>query len=122
MQLELFTPAQALTVFRAQIQDRLEDFQEDTKQAVDQGHFEQAQTLLQQAQALKDLLTDLDAWAKRFATLVGPIVEGDADGGGDEETPRLVTLHAIMYQGFTPMMYQEFTAIMYHPFTPMMYQ
>jgi len=87
MQLELFTRAQALAVFRAQIQDRLEDFQEDTKQAVDQGHFEQAQTLLQQAQALKDLLTDLDAWAKRFATLVGPIVEGDADG--DEETPRL---------------------------------
>lgn len=42
---------------------------------------------------------------------------------GEESFLRLgVTLHAIMYQGFTPMMYQEFTAIMYHPFTPMMYQ
>ena len=27
-----------------------------------------------------------------------------------------VTLHAIMYQGFTPMMYQAFTPMMYHPF------
>lgn len=84
MQLELFTPAQALTVFRAHIQDRLESIQEDSKQAIDQGHFSQTQTLLQQAQALTDLLKDLDAWDKRFATLVGPIVEG-----ADEEAPRL---------------------------------
>jgi len=84
MQLDLFTPAQALTVFRTRIQDRLEDLQEDSKQAIDQGHFSQAQTLLQQAQALTDLLKDLDAWAKRFTALVGPIVEGS-----EEETPRL---------------------------------
>ena len=89
MQLELFTPAQALTGFRTQIQDRLEDRQEDSKQLIDQGHFEKAQGILQQAQALKDLLKDLDAWAKRFAALVGPLVEGDADGGGDEESSRL---------------------------------
>ena len=44
MQLELFTPAKALTVFRTQIQDRLEDLQEDSKQLIDQGHFEKAQT------------------------------------------------------------------------------
>jgi restriction system protein len=84
MQLELFTPAQALTVFRTQIQDRMEDLQEESKQLIDQGHFEKVQTLMQQAQALKDLLKDLDAWAKRFATLVSPIVED-----GDEEASRL---------------------------------
>ncbi len=84
MQLEPFTSSQALALLRSQIQDRLEDLQEDSKQLIDQGHFEKAQGILQQAQALKDLLADLDAWAKRYATLVGPIVEG-----GDEETPRL---------------------------------
>ena len=83
MQLELFTPAQALAVFRAQIQDRLESAQDEGKQAIDQGHFSQAQTFVQQAQALTDLLKDLDAWAKRFATLVSPIVDSD------DETPRL---------------------------------
>jgi len=90
MQLELFSPAQALTVFRTQIQDRMEDLQEDSKQLIDQGQFDKVPTLMQQAQALKDLLTDLDAWAKRFATLVAPITDdGDTDGGGDEESSRL---------------------------------
>ena len=83
MQLELFTPAKALTVFRTQIQDRMEDLQEDSKQLIDQGHFEKAQGILQQAQALKALLTDLDAWARRFDTLVVPIQDSD------DETPRL---------------------------------
>jgi len=84
MQTNTLTPEQALSLLRSQIQDHLESVQEDSKQVIDKGQFEQAQTLLQQAQSLKDLLKDLDAWAKRFATLVGPIVEG-----GDEETPRL---------------------------------
>lgn len=66
MQLELFTPAKALTVFRTQIQDRMEDLQEDSKQLIDQGHFEKAQGILQQVQALKgDQLNthDLDNFA-----------------------------------------------------------
>ena len=56
MQLELFTSAQALDLLRSQIQDRLETVQEDTKQLVGQGKFDQAQPLLQQAQALTGLL------------------------------------------------------------------
>lgn len=83
MQLELFTSSQALALLRSQIQDRLEDLQEETKQSVDQGQFVQAQALLQQAQALDDLLKDLNAWAKRFDTLVVPIQDGD------DEMPRL---------------------------------
>jgi restriction system protein len=83
MQTDALTPEQALSLLRSQIQDRLEDLQEDSKQAIDQGRFDQAQTLLQQAQALTDLLKDLDAWAKRFATLVTPIQDSD------DETPRL---------------------------------
>ena len=84
MQFELFTSDQALALLRSQIQDRLEDLQEDSKQAIDQSRFDQAQTLLQQAQALTDLLKDLDAWAKRFDTLVA-----STDDGPDDETPRL---------------------------------
>ena len=38
------------------------------------------------------------------------------------EILEVVSLHAIMYQGFTPIMSQRFTPMMYHPFTPMMYQ
>ncbi|MBN1262635.1 MAG: winged helix-turn-helix domain-containing protein [Anaerolineae bacterium] len=63
MQLELFTCGQALAVLRTHIQVRLEDLQEDSTQA----------------EALNDLLEDLNAWAKRFAILVAP----------DEKTPRL---------------------------------
>jgi restriction system protein len=80
MQLELFTSNQALALLRNQIQDRLEDLQENSKQAIDQGQFDQAQTLIQQAKTLNDLLKDLDAWAKRFTSLVETT---------DEETPRL---------------------------------
>lgn len=82
MHLELFTPAQALAVCRAQIQDRLEEFQENSKQAIDQGQFDQAQAFLQPAKALTDLLKYPEAWAERFASLVGSIV-----AGADEETP-----------------------------------
>jgi hypothetical protein len=44
---------------------------------------------------------------------------GRASGYSPEPS---VTLHAIMYQGFTPIAYQEFTAIVYHRFTPIVYQ
>ena len=63
MQLELFTAGQALAVLRIHIQDRLEDLLEDSTQA----------------EALNDLLNDLNAWAKRFFILVAP----------DEKIPRL---------------------------------
>ena len=63
MQLELFTCGQALALLRTHIQYRLEDLQEDSTQA----------------EALDDLLNDLNAWAKRFTILVAP----------DEKTPRL---------------------------------
>ena len=63
MQLELFTAGQALAVLRTHIQARLGDIQEDSTQA----------------EALDDLLNDLNVWAKRFVILVAP----------DEKTPRL---------------------------------
>ncbi len=63
MQLELFTAGQALALLRTHIQTRLEDLQEGGTQA----------------EALDDLLNDLNAWAKRFFTLVSP----------DEKIPRL---------------------------------
>jgi|GEM_PF-1619782 len=63
MQLELFTAGQALAVLRTHIQARLGDLQEDSTQA----------------EALDDLLNDLNVWAKRFVILVAP----------DEKTPRL---------------------------------
>jgi len=63
MQLELFTAGQALAVLRTHIEARLEDLQEDSTQA----------------EALDELLNDLNAWAKRFFILVVP----------DERIPRL---------------------------------
>ena len=63
MQLELFTAGQALAVLRTHIQAHLEDLQEDSTQA----------------EALDELLNDLNAWAKRFFILVSP----------DEKIPRL---------------------------------
>ncbi len=71
-------------MLRSQIQDRLEDVQEDVKQLVDQGQFDQAQSLLQQAQALTGLLKDLDAWGQRFNNLVVP-----AEDDAGEDVPRL---------------------------------
>jgi len=63
MQLELFTAGQALAVLRTHIQARLGDLEEDSTKA----------------EALNDLLNDLNAWAKHFIILVAP----------DEKTPRL---------------------------------
>ena len=63
MQLKLFTAGQALAVLRTHIQARLNDLPEDSTQA----------------EALNDLLNDLNAWAKHFFILVAP----------DEKTPRL---------------------------------
>lgn len=63
MQLELFTSSQALALLRTHIQYRLEGLQDDSTRA----------------ETLNDLLNDLNAWAKRFFTLVSP----------DEKTPRL---------------------------------
>lgn len=72
MQLAALTPDEALAALRDPIQDRLEDVQEAVKQAVDVGRYEQAQASLQDATALTGLLKELEAWARRFADLIGP--------------------------------------------------
>lgn len=83
---ETFTTGQALDLLRDQIQDHLEALQEATKQAVDQNQFSQAQALLQQAQAITSLLSDLDAWSQRFEELIATENEQE---GETEDIPRL---------------------------------